>query len=454
MSDRSRVNPSNSNAKHGTRRAFLKTATATSATAFASPAFLRSASPNETLNVACIGVGGMAGGAGVRDAASAKNTQIVALCDIDANILATEAKKHAEAKTFRDYRRLFDAMEKDVDAVTVATPDHMHAPIALGAMDLGKHVYCQKPLAHNIAEVRAMTRMAEKKGVVTQLGTQIHSYDQYRSAVAALRDGVIGKVSEVHLWIGNSWAGPPEKRPNKTDPVPAHLDWELWLGVAPRRPFVNGLYLPFQWRRWKDFGGGTLGDMGCHVLDPVFSALDITAPVSVRSTGPANFAETFAPNSRIEYDFAGTERTTETLTVTWAERLAPVEAAKPHLSAGASLPKQGSILIGEKGMMIIPHVGYAQVYRDGQLINAKVAGAGMINHEHQWIDACRGEGKASTPFSYSGPLTEAVLLGTIATNFRDQRLQWDSQAMRFTNNDDATSLVRRDYAPGFEIKNL
>jgi len=434
-----------------TRRVFLQYTAGAGALSIACPNILLGESPNETLNVACVGVGGMAGGESVRQAASAKNARVVALCDVDANILGVEAKRNPHAKTFSDYRRMLDAMGKDIDAVTIATPDHMHGPIALAAMDLGKHVYCQKPLAHNIAEVRAMTRMAERKGVVTQIGTQIHSTDQYRSAVAALRDGVIGKVSEVHCWIGNSWSGPPEKRPDKTDPVPAHLDWELWLGVAPRRPFVNGLYLPYQWRRWKDFGGGTSGDMGCHIFDSVFAALEITTPVSVRSTGRTNFEETFAQSYRVEYEFLGTERTTGPLTLTWAEP-APVEAAKKHLPPGGRLPSQGSILIGENGMMILPHPRHAQIYRDGKLINARVTGTGSVNHDLEWLDACRDEGKSSTPFSFSGPLTEAVLLGVIASNFKDEKLQWDREAMRFTNSTDATALVRRKYAPGFEIE--
>ena len=336
---------------------------------------------------------------------------------------------------------MLEAMDKDIDAVTIGTPDHMHAPIALAAMEMGKHVYCEKPLAHKISDVRAMTQMALEKGVVTQIGTQIHSYSEYRSAVAAIRSGAIGKVSEAHLWISNSWAGPPEKRSDKVDPVPPHLDWELWLGEAPPRPYVDKLYLPFQWRRWKDFGGGTLGDMGCHLMDPLFTALEISTVTSVHSTGQENFEETFAPNGRIEYEFVGTERTTGPLKMTWAERMAPTEAAKKHLPADGRLPKQGSVVIGEKGMMIIPHFGYASIYRDGKLVNGRVGGIAAATHAHEWHNACRGEGESSTPFSFSGPMTEAVLLGVVASNFKDERLQWDSKAMHFSNSADATALI-------------
>ncbi len=433
------------------RRQFLRASSAIGIASLSTPALLHGQNPNETLNVACVGVGGMAGGAGVRHADTNPNVQVVALCDVDAKILGGQAAKHPRAKTFSDYRRMLDVMGNDIDAVTIGTPDHMHGPIALAAMDVGKHVYCEKPLAHNIAEVRGMTRAAERKGVVTQMGTQIHSYAQYRSAVAALRDGAIGKVSEAHLWINASWAGPPEGRPRKTDPVPAHLNWDLWLGVAPRRPFVNGLYLPYQWRRWKDFGGGTLGDMGCHLLDPIFSGLDIETVNSVRSTGPQNFEETFAPRGRVEYEFAGSERTMGALKLTWAERSAPIEVARQHLPAGVGLPKQGSILIGEKGMMVIPHFDFARIYRDGEIVSGKVDGQPGEVHAHQWHNACRSEVKTSTPFSYAGPLTEAVLLGVIAGSFQGETLTWDSDAMRFTNSDDATVLVKRTYEPGREV---
>jgi predicted dehydrogenase len=239
-----------------------------------------------------------------------------------------------------------------------------------------------------------------------------------------------------------------------SDPVPTDLDWELWLGVAPQRPFVNELYLPYQWRRWKDFGGGTLGDMGCHLMDPIFTALDITTVTTVRSTGPANYEETFAPNGRVDYEFAATERTAGPLTLSWAEKVAPLTAAQKHLPKGAGLPMQGSILLGEKGMMVIPHIGYAQIFRDGEVVHDKVTGIGGATHGHEWIDACRGDGKTSTPFSFSGPLTEAVLLGTIASNFKDERLQWDSQAMRFSNSADATAFVRRKYNSDRDIEDL
>ena len=223
-----------------TRRQFLKATGAlgvasTSALDWGAPLLASFRHPGGLLNVACIGVGGM-GGSDLRSVSSARNVRIVALCDVDAGNLAGAAKKHDEARTFSDWRRLFDAMAGDIDAVTVSTPDHMHASIALAAMRLGKHVYCQKPIAHTLRECRAMSEVAAEEKVVTQMGTQIHSHAAYRTAVATLRSGVIGKVSEAHLWVSKSWAGPPGGRVDRTDPVPAGLAWNLWLGAAPERP--------------------------------------------------------------------------------------------------------------------------------------------------------------------------------------------------------------------------
>ena len=266
--------------------------------------FAQQKSPGSQLNVACIGVGGM-GGSDLRSIASGKNVRIVALCDVDAGRLASASAAHPGAKTFVDWRKLFDSMGKDIDAVSVSTPDHMHGPIALAAMSLGKHVYCQKPIAHNVRECRAMAEMASRQSVVTQMGTQIHSERAYLSAVATLQSGVIGKVKEAHLWVSKSWAGPSAGRPDREDEVPSGLNWDLWLGCAPERPFVKGVYHPAQWRGWRDFGAGTLGDMGCHIFDPVFSALGLRYPSSVVSNGPAHGAETFSADSDVTYVFPG-----------------------------------------------------------------------------------------------------------------------------------------------------
>lgn len=390
------------------------------------------------------------GGSDLRSVASGKNVRIVALCDVDAGNLGAAATLHEEARTFRDFRRMFDAMAKDIDAVVVSTPDHMHGSIALAAMRLGKHVYCQKPIAHNLHECRLMAEVAKAQRLVTQMGTQIHAHEAYRTAVATLQAGVIGKVQQAHLWVGKSWAGPAGGRPDRTDPVPESLDWDLWLGVAPERPFVSGVYHPANWRGWIDFGSGTLGDMGCHIFDPVFTALGLGAPRKVVSHGPQHHVETFAGDEDVRYTFAGTERTADVLEMRWTDGAARPDAAAAQLPANVKLPGSGSFLVGEKGVMVLPHWAMPSFYRDGKILEVEVQTRTAGDHYHEWTDACRGEGTTSTPFAYAGPLTEAVLVGTLAGRFPGHELEWDSQRLAF-DSAEATALVKRSYRDGWEI---
>ena len=432
-----------------TRRRFIQTAgSAVAAVPLFGPRLLQPR-PLETLNVACVGVGGMGRG-DMGNVSSGKNVRIVALCDTDAKSLGKAAKTHGKAETFADYRRMFDELGKDIDAVVVATPDHMHGAISIAALSLGKHVYCQKPIAHNLHECRRMATLAADNKLVTQMGTQVHSHTAYRSAVATLRTGVIGKVSEAHLWVGKSWGGSTAGRPDKKDPVPTNLDWDLWLGVAQDRPYVSKIYHPGQWRRWLDFGSGTLGDMGCHIFDPVFSALGIGAPRSVISKGPQHFREMFAPNGDFHYEFPGTDQTTETITFRWTDGGSEKAVAKAQLPKGEKLPGNGSFLVGEKGVMVIPHWSTPRFYSNGEKMPVEIQTLPSKNHRHEWTDACRGEGVTSTPFSYACPLTEAVLLGTVAGHFPDEKLTWDSAAMEFDHHL-ANALVRRRYREGWEL---
>lgn len=430
------------------RRSFLKSSAALALAPLALPRWTGSR-PLATLNVACIGVGGM-GGSDLASVSGCRNVRIAALCDVDQDHLDAAAKRHAGARTFTDWRVLFDQIGNDIDAVTVSTPDHMHGSVAIAALQRGKHVYCQKPIAHNLHECRRMTELAAQHRLVTQMGTQIHAHEAYRTAVATLQSGVLGKIREAHLWVGKSWAGPAGGRPDKQDPVPKNLDWDRWLGVAPERPFVQGLYHPANWRGWLDFGSGTLGDMGCHIFDPVFTALGLGAPIDVVSKGPQHHRETFAGDEDVRYTFAGTARTQGVLPFRWTDGSVRPDAQKAQLPENVELPGSGSFVVGEKGIMVLPHWAMPSFYADGKVLEVAMQQRPATNHYEEWTDACRGEGVTSTPFAYAGPLTEAVLLGTIAGRFKDQRLRWDSAKLRF-DHDGATALVQRSYRKGWEI---
>ena len=412
-------------------------------------------SANETLNLASVGVGGK-GWSDLESSARGQNVRVVALCDVDANNLGHAAKKYQDAATFADYRQMFDKMGNDIDAVLISTPDHMHAPIALAAMSLGKHVHVQKPLSNSLDDLRAMQQMAaDNPQLVTQMGTQIHSHESYRTGVAMIQSGAIGKVSEAHLWVSKSWAGPKSGRPNKTDPVPEHLNWDLWLGASPERPYVNKIYHPGQWRGWQDFGAGTLGDMGCHIFDPVFSALDLGTPTSLISRGTEHYEETFAPDSDVSYQFDGTRYTTESLKFRWTDgsRDSRPDVSRASLPPEVNLPGAGSFLVGEKGVMVLPHWSMPTFYANNEKLEIAVESVGSNNHYTEFTDACRGVGETSTPFSFSCRVTEAVLTGVVAGSFRNRELAWDSARLRFDHGP-ANERVHRQYREGWQPQQL
>ena len=436
------------------RRGFLKSSfVAAAPLVFSSRCY--GESPNEMLNLAAVGVGGK-GWSDLESSARGMNVRVVALCDVDANNLGRAAEKYQDAATFADYRRMFEKMESDIDAVLVSTPDHMHAPIALAAMSLGKHVHVQKPLSNSLDDLRAMQQMAaENPHLVTQMGTQIHSHESYRTATEMIRSGAIGKVSEAHLWVSKSWAGPKAGRPDQTDPVPQHLDWDLWLGASPERPYVDKIYHPGQWRGWKDFGAGTLGDMGCHIFDPVFSALDLGTPTSLISRGPQHYDETFAPDSDVTYQFEGTPYTTEKLKFRWTDGsgASRPDASLASLPPETNLPGAGAFLIGEQGVMVLPHWSLPSFYVNNENMDITVESLGNNDHYTEFTDACRGVGETSTPFSYACRVTEAVLTGVVAGSFPNRELTWDSAALRF-DYDPANEQVERQYREGWQPAQL
>lgn len=401
----------------------------------------------EQLRIACVGVGNK-GWDDLQQVASAPGATIVAICDVDSNFLDRAAAEFNKAAAFRDFRQMLDDRGKEIDAVVVSTPDHMHGAISLAAMALGKHVYVQKPLAHNLAELRQMMNVAAENKLVTQMGTQIHGDESYRTATKLLREGAIGKVREIHSWIGRSLPLPATKRPERGDAAPPTLDWNLWQGVAKEYPYAKKLYHPFNWRMWRDYGGGNLGDMGCHLFDPMFGGLDLKPPVAVKSSGPMNLPDTFAPDTDVTFTFAATPYTAGEATLRWTNGAVKPDAARAQLPAGVALPDGGSFVVGEKGVMVLPHWAMPTFFSKGAVMDLKFDSAGNVNHYHEWVAACRGEGQTSTPFSYGGPITEAVLLGTVAGRFPQQQLQWDSAELQF-DDDGATALVHRQYREGW-----
>jgi predicted dehydrogenase len=435
------------------RRQFLKTlAAGTAAAPFLNLKAFAKATPG-VLRHASFGAGGMAW-SDLTHIAEHPDVRIVAICDVDLKRQKQAREKFPEAKFYQDWRQLLRQEEDNIDSVNVSVPDHMHAPIGMSAMRLGKHVYGQKPLAHDLREVRRMAEFARSRKRVTQMGIQIHSDRAYRTAVRLVQSGVIGKIKEVHSWCPKSW-GDPAPRPENTDAIPEGLDWNLWLGVCADRPYLgNAYYHPDNWRKRLDFGTGTFGDMGCHIFDPVFKALDLAAPISVRSEGPAPNAWNWALDSKIHYTFKGTKYTaSDKLPVHWYDGNSHPPAEILALLEGDKLPNTGSVFVGTQGTMALPHWSRPQLYPDRKFGNYEFKMEESVNHWHSFVDACLGRGQTSANFSYAGPLTEAVLLGGVASRFPGTSLNWDARRMAF-DVVAANDLVARKYRKGWEVKGL
>ena len=436
------------------RRKFLKGAAALSAPSFL-PGILRGEAPNSKLNHAAVGCDGQSW-SDLQAIASHGSVNVVALCDVDTARMTKAAEKFPNARKYQDWREMLEAEGDKLDSVHVAVPDHMHAPISMAAMEKGKHVYCEKPLTHEVDEARKMRLLAEKSGVVTQMGNQIQSHSEYRSGVHAIKSGIIGKVKELYAWSGARF--PYNGRPEGEDPIPKTLDWDKWLGVAPERPFKSGIYHSFNWRGWRDFGGGGLSDFGCHILDSPFKALDLTAPISVKATVDAKWlenekqrGENFADWEKIEYVFPGTEFTSgDTIAVTWFDGLKqPPREVFGFEKDSRKIPGGGSLFIGEKGRLMLPHIAFPQLVPYRLNKETKIENVGQRNHYHSFVDACLGKGKTTSHFGFAGPLTEAVMLGHIANRFPGTRLTWDSETMHFPFFAEASRFVSRDYRTGW-----
>ncbi len=439
-----------------TRRTFL---TQVSAAGFAAPFIFPRLSlakpPSGKLQHGAIGVGGQ-GASDLENINSSGKVNVYALCDIDEVTLKKAAEKYPGARLYRDWREMLDKEKGHIDSVNVSTPDHMHAPAAMTAIRRGMHVYCEKPLTHDVYEARRLTLAARKKGVATQMGIQIHAHDYYRTAVQWLKDGAIGGVKEWHSWCAAVYTTADKKRPGGQDPVPANVDWDLWLGVAPARPYKKDVYHPFKWRCWRDFGGGATGDFGCHIFDPVFTALGITAPLTISAEAECVSEEVYPAWSVIHYNFPGNAMTAgKEIQGTWMDgEKRPDVALSPHLPKGHELPPSGSMIIGQEGTLIIPHVGPPHIYPLEKFKDYPTPKLEPKNHYHEFVEAALGNGKAGANFDFAGPLAETVLLGNVANRFPGKTLEWNAEKLKFANDREATEYLQRRYRKGWHVRGL
>lgn len=439
-----------------TRRRWLQAGLATAALSSLPPR-VQAGTAGGQLRTAHIGVGGM-GGADLRQIASHDRVVVAGLCDVDAERLKAAQEKHPDARSFADYRQMLAEMADSIDAVVVSTPDHTHAPAAMTAIQLGKPVYCQKPLTHSVHEARQLRLAARDKALVTQMGIQVHSSAAYRGAVAIVHSGMIGKVSQVVAWSNKNWGYDGGPLTASQSP-PDSLHWDLWLGTAAARPYVPKAYHPSAWRKLIDFGTGTLGDMGVHIFDTPYAALQLTAPKWVETTCRQPTGIGHPERNIVRYEFPATPHTTDSLLWTWYDGgWAPPSIDElqwpAELGLPAELPSQGSLLLGSEGAMLLPHVAQPQLFPQAKFKGRELPEVAGGNHYHEWVDACLGQGDPSASFDYAGPLTEALLLGVVANRFPETKLDWDAAELQFTNHPEANHLLRRPYRDGFQVEGL
>ncbi|MEA2068336.1 MAG: Gfo/Idh/MocA family oxidoreductase [Verrucomicrobiota bacterium] len=436
------------------RRSFIKRTAVAGASLPLFNIGVAGASPNGKVNHASFGVSGQA----LRDInrlSRSEHVNLVAVAEVDDNRLGKLKEAFPDVKVYKDWRILLEKEHKNLDSVNVSTPDHMHAPMAVTAMNLGLHVYGQKPLAHNLYETRRMTEIARQTGVVTQMGNQLSSGTYERLAVKMIQSGIIGKIKEVHMFCHKTW-GDPAPLPERIDPVPAGLDWDLWCGVAAERPYIDRYYHPGQWRKRLDFGTGTLGDMGCHIYSPMFHALDLRAPVSVKSIGGTPNKTNWAIDEKFEYVFPGNRLTAgKTLKVTWCDgALRPPQELLEMF--GEKMPPQGNIFMGTEGVLLVPHNGLPVPYPREKFAEYRYPKFKARDHYKDFINAVRGEKiELLADFTtYGGAITEAVLLGALSSRFPNKTLKWDAANLRFTNLAAANEFIRKDYRKGWEVEGL
>ncbi|HOW63847.1 MAG TPA: Gfo/Idh/MocA family oxidoreductase [Candidatus Paceibacterota bacterium] len=442
--------------KRMTRRNFARTLLSATGGVVIAPALLRGQNLTGKLNIAIIACGGR--GAGNMDAVASEN--IVALCDVNAANLEAAGVKHRGARKVNDFRKLFDK-PGDFDAVVVSTCEHTHAFATLLALEHRKHVYCEKPLTHNIREARRIREAAAEARVATQMGIQIHATENYRQVVEWIRAGAVGPIREVHVWVSRAWGWQSEQdakrhkdivwvveRPREAQPVPVGLDWDLWLGPAPERPF-HSVYFPGpKWYRWWDFGNGTMSDLGSHWIDLPFWALDLEAPITVEASGPPPHPEIAPASMTAVYEY-GARGEKPPVKVSWYQG-----EDKPQIWTERGIPQwdSGCLFIGSKGMILadygkhvlLPEKDFAGIQRPAPSIRRSPG------HHAEWIEACKGGPAASADFRYSGWLTEANHLGNVAYRC-GMKLTWDAKAMKAVNAPQADRYISRAYREGWKL---
>lgn len=410
-------------------------------------------SPVGKINHASFGAGGKAW-SDIHALMQTGKVNLIAVAEVDDTRTANVRERFPEARIYKDWRVLLQQEGHRLDSVNVSTPDHMHGPILATAIGMGLHVFGQKPLTHTLHECRRITELAKEKGVVTQMGIQLVSSTYERLAVRMIQDGVIGKVKEVHMFCYKSW-GDSHPLPDRSDPVPEALDWDLWCGVAEERPYVGDKYYhPSGWRRRLDFGTGTLGDMGCHIYSPMFGALGVRAPLSVKSIGSAPNATNWARDEKFEYIFPGNERTAgDTIKVTWSDgKHRPPQELMDIF--GEKMPKQGSIFIGTEGILLAGHGKLPVPYPREKFAEYRYPKFAARDHYKDYVNAILGEDvKPLADFvEYGGPLTETVLIGALASRFPNETLEWDVEKLEFKNHPAANAFISKEYREGWEVK--
>lgn len=421
-----------------------------------------SRSPNAKLNIACIGVGGK----GDSDTNACGGENVVALCDVDENTVNKKAAKFPMAKKYSDYRKMLDEMGKEIDAVTVSTPDHMHAPAAIHAMSLGKHAFVQKPLSHTVAEARLMAKLARDKKLATQMGNQGTSNDKLREGADLVRAGGLGKVKEIYVWTNRPvWAQAPgiKARPSWTDPVPPTLNWDSWIGPAPMRPFAaekggkEGFkgYHPFQWRGWWDYGTGALGDMACHTMNLPNMAMKLGTPIAVDAESDPLNPETYPGWARVVYEFPQRGELPP-IKLIWHEGRKDGKLVQPALELfqGEKISGSGSLIVGDKLTMysMDDYGGSWTLLPKGSPAPAferKIPKS--PGHAEEWIRACKGGEPAMSNFDYAGPLTEMILIGNVSMK-AVKRIQYDGETGKVTNDAKANGFLTKEYRKGWELK--